>query len=202
MEAQNPRALRQPALPTSPLSGPSRRAILHRSVADVALISVITSGTVGVLGAAGAIYGQRVSIRLDKSKRQDAWRDDIRSVLDDAAKCAMVFNLPTNTESRAGDVAFELENLRVEMEKQLGRLGVRLGPEATVYQTYAEIRDAVQSLADATSDLPSDTILNALKDHAQALQEPIEQAVQALTDMETAIQQFLAAAAELTGRWN
>ena len=66
----------------------------NSAVADVAVISVVASGTVGILGAASGFYGQRVTLHNEREQRQEGRRDDLRAVLDEAAEGAIAFFRP------------------------------------------------------------------------------------------------------------
>jgi hypothetical protein len=47
-----------------------------------------------VLGATTAMYGQRAAFVTEREKRREARRDDLRSVLDDAAAQAIAYQRP------------------------------------------------------------------------------------------------------------
>jgi hypothetical protein len=58
-------------------------------MADVAALSVVSSGVVGILGALAGFYGQHVALSNEEARRRDARQHDLRDVLDDAATIAL-----------------------------------------------------------------------------------------------------------------
>jgi hypothetical protein len=168
-------------------------------VADVAAISVISSATVGVLGVLGTIYGQRVTLRNEDAKRQEARRDDLRAVLDDAAKAAVSFTqnirfATATVESFAG----QIETAGYEMTAQLARLGVRIGPDAEVFAAYDAASRAMERLWLLTSELPSDTVISAVTDDP-AVPTRFHAIFEAETALSQATERFLTASSRLVG---
>jgi hypothetical protein len=185
-------------------------------VADIAVVSVITSGTVGVLGAAGAVYAQRVTLKVEDRKRQAAWRDDVRHVLDDAAQTAMSFDLPIEDEDKpVRTYGVEIDKTKAVMDRQLGRIGVRVGPESDVYREYARIRQAATGLERAIRTIPPVVTtswaylsqeeqikevehLDATKEgDLDRIQESLAALQQAYADINSGTDRFLLAAAAL-----
>jgi len=168
-------------------------------VADVAVISVVSTGVVGVLGAATAMYGQRTTFASEQEKRREARRDDLRGVLDGAAAEAIAYQRPLrDDEAPQGTILVQIEQLVPELVKHQARIGVRLGTQNAVYLRFSEVVAATARLAHKVAALPSElTMLETAssEDHRPAW----EQAESANDDLNTCIETFFNAASELVG---
>ena len=206
---------------TQPRAGAQAPKVDNQRVADVALISVIASGTVGVLGAAGAFYAQRVSLTIDRHRRHEARLEDLRSILDHAAQAAMKLNVPLEAadDRPIRSYAPAVDQVQREVETHLARIGVRVGPESRVYTEFARIRDAGTALYDALRGLPDSvtTSLIALppdeiatrlalalspagedaKEELERLQPSLDAVTNAFEEVRRATADFLTASAEL-----
>jgi len=169
---------------------------------DVAVVSVVSSGLVGLLGAFGGFYAQRVTLANERCKRLEERRADLRAALAAAATAAMTANRPIEADCSVSDSATEYL-LRIDaMEPHLGQLGIRLGPRSPAYQTYSSLRDRLFELeaffVAAPSELTHRHVMKAVAgeaSHDPAL-EPLLQAIEAAQDAEDA---FLEAAAAIAG---
>jgi hypothetical protein len=120
-------------------------------VADVAVISVISSGVVGVLGAVGGFYAQRVTLANERAKRLEARRDDLRGVLDDAAKVGTLlssFIASPDLEPSEGlrHSLRSIETMHSAADEHLARLGVRVGPDDAAFLSYYAFTRALNDL--------------------------------------------------------
>jgi hypothetical protein len=168
-------------------------------MADIAVISVVSSGIVGVLGAAGGVYAQRVTLRVDERKRLEERRSDLRTVLDQAAVVGM--SVLDAFEVRGDEPGLPaLKNAIAEVKRvssaivqQRARLGVRVGPGSALYREYAAFADAVAAV---TASLQS---LERAASGQEDVAEPRSEAVTAARTAREAFGRFLAQAAGLAG---
>ena len=121
-------------------------------MADVSAISVISSAAVGALGVAAAAAGHLVSLRNEKEKRREARREDLRSVLDDAAKAGTEVMRIDRLEPTIIDAsglatwAEDLARAQSVVEQCTARIGVRVGTDAPVFSEYVYFSAATRSL--------------------------------------------------------
>jgi hypothetical protein len=168
-------------------------------VADVAVLSVISTGVVGVLGAATALYGQRASFVTEREKRREARREDLRGVLDGAAAEANAFRRPlADDEATQGSILVQIEKLVPELVDYQARIGVRLGTQSPVYLRFAEVVAATGDLAIKVYALPSDLTMDQTAASAEA-RPAWERAKSANDELNACIEAFFNAAAELVG---
>ncbi|MFZ0087902.1 MAG: hypothetical protein WAL63_00240 [Solirubrobacteraceae bacterium] len=126
-------------------------------MADVALISVITSGTVGVLGAVSGFYAQRVALHTEKSRRLEARREDLRSILSEAGGVAMGCNPAASSwDSRMRENAVLMDKVTADMQLHRARLGVRVGPSSRAFVTYQLLEERIHVLENALRHAPRD----------------------------------------------
>jgi hypothetical protein len=169
-------------------------------MADVAVISVISSAVVGILGAASGLYGQRMTLGSEREKRLEARRDDLRSCLDDAAATAIAFLRPffADPEVTLGTISGELEKLLPELGRHQARIGVRVGTGNAVASQFDEIVGTTWHLADQIRMLPSEMTVDearASQDHDEAYQK----ASRMVDDLNDRLNEFFDAAAKLVG---
>jgi hypothetical protein len=168
-------------------------------VADVAVISVISTGVVGILGAATAMYGQRTTFATEREKRREARRDDLRGVLDGAAADAIAYQRPlADDEATQGSILVQIEQLGPELVKHQARIGVRLGTQSAVYLRYYEVVAATGTLANKVAALPSELTMDETAASEDA-RPAWERAKSATDDLNARIEAFFNAASELVG---
>jgi hypothetical protein len=169
-------------------------------MADVAVISVIASGAVGVLGAAGGFYAQRVTLRNEDAKRVEARRDHLRNVLSQAAATAMGADIPVDRPVR--ELAAMMDKVVVDMSIEGSRIGVLVGPKASVYVEYMKLQAAVSALEFALRTAPPEVTPEAYgaREHS-GLDENLRAAVISLDEVvvgvHDALEMFLTSAAAL-----
>lgn len=159
-------------------------------MADVAVISVVSSGVVGLLGAASGIYAQRVTLRNERAKRLESRREHLRTVLSEAATVAMDAEPSTGApEQSVRALALLVDAQAGPLSQQLARIGVLLGPDSQVFTTYEQIRHCAAVLELVLSQMPpevtSGDLLNRsgepeikphfdrMDEHAQALRAAV-----------------------------
>jgi hypothetical protein len=168
-------------------------------VADVAVISVISTGVVGVLGAATAMYGQRTTFATERERRREARRDDLRAVLDGAAAEANAFRRPlADDEATQGSILVQIEKLVPELVDYQARIGVRLGTQNAIYLSFSEVVAATGNLATKVAALPSELTMDEAAASEDA-QPAWERAESANDDLNACIEAFFNAASELIG---
>jgi hypothetical protein len=168
-------------------------------VADVAVISVITTGVVGVAGIAGTVYTARLTRKGAREERLEARRDDLRSVLDEAAKAATKMHQPNPVAVGPytfGDFAKYARELHGEVREQLARLGVRTGPGATVYREYVRIAAEMNTVRQVAAEMPSDMPMTGVRRQVGEQGYRLRVAVKEIDDAD---ERFLAAAVEEVG---
>lgn len=163
-------------------------------IADVALISVIATGTVGVLGSAGAVYAQQVSLKINERQRRDSWHEDLRGVLDDASQLAAMTRVSTSQAPTFGDVVSHYDKAWADISKQLGRLGIRLGPDSEVYKQYDQVRELANSVSYLASQFAPDRTTVGLSPNDEKEKEFLAE----YRRLDAAVDQFLTAAAAVT----
>ena len=172
-------------------------------MADVAIISVISSGVVGVLGTASAVYGQCNTLQNEREKRIEARRDDLRGVLDEAATFAMGFLRPFgDAEATTGKGSSEIFELAADFHKVQARVGIRLGTDSGPSRTLAEVLGGVQLVFYALHAVPSDRTLAQLAHAANespAAGEAYQRAEDAIEQLNRLTAAFLNAASDLVG---
>jgi hypothetical protein len=162
------------------------------AMADVALLSVVSSGVVGVLGGATGIYGQRVSLRNETSKRLEARRDDLRTILSDAAAVAMGANPPSGQRDLdLRELAAALDTVASEMELQRARLGVRVGPRSSVFLAYRELELEIINLEAVIWEAPSGLTVHGIRNPDVGLDENERAAAEAIATAYRAIYKCL-----------
>jgi len=181
--------------------GPEASIVRHHSdtrvVADPATLGVIFTGTVGVLGAGSATVGHFITSRNEEAKRKEARRNDLREVLDDAAKAAMDFEKPIDFHAATcGAVSGRVDEAVVDIHRQLGRLGIRVGPGSKVYSRYERIRDGGLALHYVLIKEDPDQAYLPMLNEKPAVAKQIYEHIET---MRKAIEPFLAAAAEVAG---
>jgi hypothetical protein len=100
--------------------------------------------------------GQRQVARTEKSKLQataeeeqrkrlEARRDDLRTVLDEAAKTAMSIRLAASAEELGSqrEAVQEIRNVVLRAHELLARIGVRVGPDHVLYSHYEGVAGAL-----------------------------------------------------------
>ena len=181
----------------APVPTGSRPILL--GVADVAVISVVSSGVVGVLGAATAMYGQRMTSVTEREKRLEARRDDLRSVIDGAAEAAMAFvrEMLAGDERTLGVMAQRIEGSLPELARHQARVGVRVGTESDVYTSYDKLASAIDDLRGTLfrSPLATMTLAEANRQPGDALEE----AASAMDKVDEANDAFLDASSKEIG---
>jgi hypothetical protein len=175
-------------------------------VADPAILSVVFTGTVGVLGAATATTGHFVTLRNEERKRREARREDLRAVLDDAVKLAMEFERSFDEEQTVGDLLKHLNVLVTRGPVQLGRIGVRLGPDSDEYGAYARFVEAVTAVGAGLEQMPRNTMMSdeAVRAAVRELGSETTAEVASALDMaqsesKVALKQFMVAAHSRVG---
>jgi hypothetical protein len=170
-------------------------------MADVAVISVISSGLVGAFGGMTAFYGQRVTLRTERAKRLEARNDDLRSVLSEAAGVAMGWNRAAGTLAKpVRDSAEVMDATTTAMQLHMANLGVRIGPRSPAFVAYQRLQGSMFDLEDKLRELPYGLTFEGMRDPVR-LPEPQQVAVKeikALSDaVYTAMREFLAAGSVL-----
>ena len=170
-------------------------------MADVAVISVITSGAVGGLGAISGFYAQRVALRTEEGKRLEARRSDLRDVLADAAKTAMGWKI---TDAKTmGELALHVAVEQARLVNSAAELGIRVGPEARVYIALKSVDAALLNVINGLRDFPEDMSIQSFTDRLWVPDDSDKQAREKLPPLwvaaESDIRTFLAAAAAVVG---
>jgi uncharacterized protein (DUF1501 family) len=167
-------------------------------VADPATLGVVFTGTVGVLGACTAATGHFVTLRNEEAKRNEARRDDLRGVVDDAARAMMKFEHPTTPTTTVGELRAILEGVEAEAGIHLGRVGVRVGPTSALYVRYEQGVASIHELLAAAAALPADV---PYEDAESWMHDPAaaKRFLDALETVRAARHLFLREAAELVG---
>lgn len=133
-------------------------------MADVALISVISSGAVGVLGGMSGFYGQRVTLHNARAQRMEARRDDLRAVLTEAADAAMRWTRPAEAlDTAVRERAAVIDAVTTDMQRHLANLGVRLGTGSPAYSAYQRLQRAMFALEDSLRESPAELTIAALR---------------------------------------
>jgi hypothetical protein len=194
----------------------ARRGKLRDALADPAVLSVIFTGTVGVLGAATAAAGHLVTLRNEDHKRREARREDVRSVLDDAAAIALRSEHELTPAQTFREISDRISEDRAAIATQLGRLGVRVGPSHAVYRHLDRYEDLLGRIENGFGCLPADQSLDKLREMSDlppgaASRDVVKQALSAfeaaewreadtaIEELKKALEDFLAAAHELAG---
>ena len=106
--------------------------------------------------------GQRLAARTAKEAiqataeeeqrtRLEARRDDLRTVLDDAAKAAMSIRVAASAEELGSrrEAVQEIRNVVLKAHELLARIGVRVGADHVLYERYAAVASALDDWRDA-----------------------------------------------------
>jgi hypothetical protein len=172
-----------------------------QGVADPAALSVVFTGTVGILGAATAATGHFVTLRNEDRKRQEGRREDLRVALDDAARLAMEIDQAFEEDQTVVDVLKYLATLRSRLPIQQGPIGVRLGPDSDEYKAYARFVEAVAAVDSAFEQLPRDALITPDGITAATRQLGFQKGSEVVTalntstsDAKAALNEFMAAA--------
>jgi hypothetical protein len=176
-------------------------------MADPAVLSVIFTGTVGVMGAATAATGNWLTARNEERKRQEARREDLRDVLDEAAKSAMIGHRSVAPDLTCREMADLLRDAQNAATDQLARIGVRRGPDAPLYREYERIELRLARLEEAMGVLPPEVPFTAVQDALLAgrlagglTAAQIEHVRLALDESAEALQSFLSQAHRVVGQ--
>jgi hypothetical protein len=176
-------------------------------MADTALVSVVISGAVGVLGLGVAALGQRrmaqteeLKLRAataeEQQKRREARRDDLRQVIDDAAKTAMSIRVAASAEE-LGDRQAAVQEIRdvvLGAHEHLARIGVRVGPDHELYTRYQDVAAALDGWRAARARLRASA-------PGQADGELARAEALAAAGCKQALERFLGAATTEIGGW-
>jgi len=166
-------------------------------MADVAALSVVSSGIVGVLGAVAGFYGQRVALSNEEAKRKETRRDDLRDVLDEAAKVALGTTVPARLyDLTVGEIGAWLEQTAESTSAPQARLGVRVGPDADIYVAYDALKITLADASLTFRALPQDMTFEDLLSSDVAGAGAARDVAASLTD---ATHGFLRAAAAAAG---
>jgi hypothetical protein len=170
---------------------------MSRGVADVAVISVISSGVVGVLGAATGLYGQSLTFVTERDKRREARRDDLRSVLDQAAEAVTMFQkaFSRDQEPKVGEIAQSVQGVLPELSRCHARIGVRVGTESAVFKSYENLADGFARLHVCLAELRQDVTFVELDAETDAYRAGSA----ALTEAKKLTDTFLNTAAKVVG---
>jgi hypothetical protein len=120
---------------------------------DIATVSVIVAGAVGLGGLSVPIITERMADRRRSREARGTRFDELREVVDAATKALIAVHeaepRPEEVEGGPEAVSAALPRLRAALfsvRQQEARLAARLGPEADLVMRYREAQDALRAL--------------------------------------------------------